>query len=208
MASDDNSASQWTQRELLFGWCQRHLQSAARWPRPVRVTILCVPNCRPRPRSWAGVCSITTLAFDAGDPAATAADDGAIATDKSPLLPGGTATLANYTSYSRGINGLLIDVMHLQQTPTVADFSFRIGNDNNPAAGAAGRRLAASRCVAERAWAVAIESRSFGSTGRSRTPGCKWSLRPAGRSGFRLPIRFTLGRPLWASRATRPVVPV
>ena len=71
--------------------------------------------------------------FDDNDPAGGAADDGAIATDKVALLPGSAATLANYTSYSRGINGLTVDVAHLRTAPTAADFSFRIGNDDNPA---------------------------------------------------------------------------
>src|SRR5580698_7642731 len=44
-------------------------------------------------------------AFDGNSTAANAADDAAIATDKTPLLPGQTAGFANYTSYSRGING-------------------------------------------------------------------------------------------------------
>ncbi|MCK4275430.1 MAG: hypothetical protein KAX78_02885, partial [Phycisphaerae bacterium] len=42
-------------------------------------------------------------ALDGLDPAANAADDGAIATDKTALLGGSTAAFANYTSYSRGI---------------------------------------------------------------------------------------------------------
>ena len=48
--------------------------------------------------------------FDGNNAAANAADDAAIATDKQALLPGGTATFANYTSYSRGINGIMVDV--------------------------------------------------------------------------------------------------
>ena len=39
---------------------------------------------------------------------------------------------ANYTSYSRGINGLIIDVLNLWGTPTVDDFLLRTGNDNAP----------------------------------------------------------------------------
>ncbi len=42
-----------------------------------------------------------------------ASDSNAIATDKQALLPGGTATLANYTSYSRGINGIIVDIQNL-----------------------------------------------------------------------------------------------
>ena len=45
--------------------------------------------------------------FDGGSTGA--ADDAAIATDKQALLPGAGATFANYTSYSRGINGVMID---------------------------------------------------------------------------------------------------
>jgi len=59
-------------------------------------------------------------------------DDESIATDKQALLPGQTATFDNYTSYSRGINGLMIDIDDLEGTPTVADFQFKVGNDNAP----------------------------------------------------------------------------
>lgn len=71
--------------------------------------------------------------FDGNNSAAGAADDVAIATDKQALLPGATATFANYTSYSKGINGLMIDIADLKDNPTLADFNFRIGNDNYPA---------------------------------------------------------------------------
>jgi hypothetical protein len=66
-------------------------------------------------------------AFDAFDPAPTAADDAAIAHDKRPLLPGATATPANFTNYSRGLNGLLIDVAGLWGDVTVDDFVFKTG---------------------------------------------------------------------------------
>ena len=42
-----------------------------------------------------------------------ASDDNAIATDKQALLPGQTATFANYTSYSQGINGIMVDIAGL-----------------------------------------------------------------------------------------------
>ena len=48
-------------------------------------------------------------AFDGNDTAANADDDNAIATDKVALLPGQTATFANYTSFDEGINGIIID---------------------------------------------------------------------------------------------------
>src|SRR6202035_5219353 len=71
-------------------------------------------------------------AFDGNNPAMTAADDNAIAPDKQALLSGQRATFANYTSYSRGINGITIDIAGLAGVPTLDDFVFRQGNDNNP----------------------------------------------------------------------------
>ena len=76
-------------------------------------------------------------AFDGNDATAGADDDAAVATDKSALLPGQTATFANYTSYSRGINGIMVDIANLPGTPTAADFTFKVGNDNNPSGWAA-----------------------------------------------------------------------
>ena len=59
-------------------------------------------------------------------------DDNAIATDKEPLFTGQTATFANYTSYSRGINGVMIDIARLAGTPTTSDFEFYVGNNGQP----------------------------------------------------------------------------
>ncbi len=73
-------------------------------------------------------------AFDGHDPAANTRDDAAIASDKVALLPGQTATFANYTSYSRGINGIMVDVAHPAWTIGAGDFVFKVGNDNNPTA--------------------------------------------------------------------------
>lgn len=67
--------------------------------------------------------------FDGNDPTLGPSDDAAIATDKSALLPGNTATFANYTSYNKGINGIMIDIQSLQTTPTLAGFSFLVGNN-------------------------------------------------------------------------------
>ncbi|NQU26492.1 MAG: hypothetical protein HQ567_34835, partial [Candidatus Nealsonbacteria bacterium] len=71
-------------------------------------------------------------AFD--DPDLAATDDDAIAPDKEALLPGKVATFENYTSYSRGINGVFVDIAGLPggATPTADDFEFRIGNDDAP----------------------------------------------------------------------------
>jgi len=71
--------------------------------------------------------------FDGLNGSSNLTDDNAIATDKTALLPGGTASFANVTSYSSGINGIMIDVANLVNVPGVGDFTFRVGNDNNPA---------------------------------------------------------------------------
>ncbi len=51
-----------------------------------------------------------------------------IDSSKQALLPGQTATFANVTNYSRGINGLVVDVSNLPATPTATDFQFAIWN--------------------------------------------------------------------------------
>jgi hypothetical protein len=88
-------------------------------------------------------------AFDGNSAAAGPADDAAIAPDKDPLLPGGTATFANYTSYSRGINGLMVDIGGLANPAaiTAADFGFKVGNSNTPGSWA---NLAAAPSVSVR----------------------------------------------------------
>jgi subtilisin family serine protease len=65
----------------------------------------------------------------------TVSDDGAIAPDKSALLPGQTATSANYTNYHLGINGLMVDVEGLTNPSAlgIADFEFRAGTTGDPA---------------------------------------------------------------------------
>jgi hypothetical protein len=73
-------------------------------------------------------------AFDGANGAANAQDDGAVAIDKAALLPGQAAAFANYTSYSRGINGVMVDVSGLLADLTAADFTFKVGNDADPGA--------------------------------------------------------------------------
>ena len=68
-------------------------------------------------------------AWDAGG------DDGAaIAPDKEPLLPGpeGVASFANYTSYWRGINGIMVDIEDPPETLTAEDFAFRVNQAAAP----------------------------------------------------------------------------
>lgn len=72
-------------------------------------------------------------AWDGFDAAANAMDDMAIAIDKAALLPGSTATFANYTSYSKGLNGIMVDIAGLPASPDIGDFLFKSGNDSTPA---------------------------------------------------------------------------
>ncbi|MDB5290176.1 MAG: hypothetical protein JWL69_1417 [Phycisphaerales bacterium] len=72
--------------------------------------------------------------FDGNTPAATTADFAALATDKQALLPGQTASFANYTSYSKGINGIMLDMAGLPAGGTLlaTDFSFHVGLGGSP----------------------------------------------------------------------------
>ncbi|NLF25972.1 MAG: hypothetical protein GX589_10000, partial [Deltaproteobacteria bacterium] len=56
-----------------------------------------------------------------------------IASDKQPLFSGSTATFDNYTSYSRGINSVLVDITGLPEGSAISasDFKFKVGNSNN-----------------------------------------------------------------------------
>ncbi|MEM7313776.1 MAG: choice-of-anchor B family protein, partial [Planctomycetota bacterium] len=81
--------------------------------------------------------------FDNSTAGPSADDDGAIvpspadATDptlgKTALLPGQAASFVNYTNYSRGINGIMIDVSNVADPDNVdaGDFQFRTGNSDD-----------------------------------------------------------------------------
>jgi hypothetical protein len=71
--------------------------------------------------------------WDNNNAAANVDDDLAIATDKVALLPGGRAAAVNYSNFTRGINGIMIDFTVLPGTPTLSDFEFRTGNSSTPA---------------------------------------------------------------------------
>ena len=79
-------------------------------------------------------------AFDGKDALANDQDDNAIATDKEALLPSSTentATFLNYSSYTKGINGVMIDIENLTENLgshelVDGDFQFHVGNNNDP----------------------------------------------------------------------------
>ena len=67
---------------------------------------------------------------DGRNGAANASDDAAVATGKAALLPGQAATFANITSYSRGLNGVMVDILGLPERGelTAADFVLATGD--------------------------------------------------------------------------------
>lgn len=75
-------------------------------------------------------------AWDGNNGLLTVSDDMAIATDKAALLPGQTATFANYTSYSLGLNGVMVDVSRMANPSALlaTDFELRVGNSADPSA--------------------------------------------------------------------------
>jgi hypothetical protein len=66
------------------------------------------------------------------DPANGGSDNAAIDTSKTALLPGQTATFANWTSYDKGINGVMVDIANLPANATLSanDFNFLEGNSS------------------------------------------------------------------------------
>jgi hypothetical protein len=69
----------------------------------------------------------------------TCNDDTAIDPTKAPQLPGGgVATITNYSSFTKGINGISIDVAHSAScaalTAVASNFTFTVGNVLNPVA--------------------------------------------------------------------------
>ena len=73
-------------------------------------------------------------AFDGRNAAATAQDDAAVAPDKVALRPGEAPDVRNVTSYTKGINGIMVDVAGLppDATPAADDFAFRRGRGGDP----------------------------------------------------------------------------
>ena len=70
--------------------------------------------------------------YDGRNPAANRGDDAAIAPDKRALRPGEAASFRNVTGYSRGINGVMVDVNTRLAFYDDLRFSFKVGNDDTP----------------------------------------------------------------------------
>jgi hypothetical protein len=97
-----------------------------------------VSTAAPVPQVLARRLFYNNSVYDGNDPAINAADDAAIATFKSPYFAGGgLATFTNMSTYSLGINGLMIDLANAPPSITAADFIFRVGDTNSPGTWAA-----------------------------------------------------------------------
>jgi hypothetical protein len=70
--------------------------------------------------------------WDGQNGSSNIADNLAVATDKQALLPGQTATFQNYTSYSNGTNGIIIDVKNFEGVISLDDFTLKVGNNSDP----------------------------------------------------------------------------
>ena len=72
--------------------------------------------------------------YDRGDSAISELDDDAIATDKSAYVyeDPNASTFANVSSYSKGINGIMLDISGPHGNITEFDFNFVVGNNNSP----------------------------------------------------------------------------
>jgi 3-phytase len=76
--------------------------------------------------------------FDGSDVGANAGDEGALAPTLAAYRPGDELAAAqSVSSYTRGINGLIIDVAGNHGPLSVSDFKFRVGNNNSPQSWAA-----------------------------------------------------------------------
>ncbi len=130
-ATDANGGGDSLHRAEIDAWGNTHLSFNDLPPTPGS-TLFVVPQ--PDARVVGRYIFYNSSAFDGGLPEANVQDDDAIAPDKEALRPGQTATFANYTSYDRGINGIMIDVDRIARGVTLEadDFRFRVGNDNDP----------------------------------------------------------------------------
>ncbi|MBI3837507.1 MAG: hypothetical protein HY288_06200 [Planctomycetia bacterium] len=71
--------------------------------------------------------------YDGNIAGVNSSDNSAIASDKLALLSGsGSAGFVNLTSYSRGIDGIVVDISGSHPDIMSGDFTFKVGNNNAP----------------------------------------------------------------------------
>jgi probable HAF family extracellular repeat protein len=98
------------------------------------VAVLGTPLGQPKAQVQGRHIFYNDSAFDGGNPAANSADDAAIPPDKQVLLPGAAMSQQNVTNYSRGVNGVMVDVLNLPADRSVGadDFEIKFGNNGTP----------------------------------------------------------------------------
>jgi hypothetical protein len=139
----------WGQDGSLYGVYARHFASTA--PPATTVTARRVYYNR------------SVFDGDATEPGP--ADDVAVPTNKVALLTGGTPSFLNVTSYTRGLNGVMIDLADLPGgVPLEAgDFAFRSGTTADPSTWSAGPEPAAitTRAIAPGRYRVTLMWRDY-----------------------------------------------
>ena len=137
--------------------------------------------------------------FDGNGAGLNDADDGAIAPDKTPYIAGsGIASMSNFSSYSRGINGVMIDIAGLPPAPnpailTLDDFVFRVGTSNDLTTWTSAPAPVESRSATPRPRPTSPGSRCAGRTTPLPTPGWKSRCSPTDRTGLAEPDVFYFG---------------
>jgi RHS repeat-associated protein len=142
LASPDDGVTWELGNFALFGSARGNYVLSLRGDATVTDLVGNAMNASPATGMWTVVASsvvgrhvfYNNSSLDGGSSELNTADDGAIATDKLALLPGQAASFANYTSYAKGLNGIMIDLTGIPGLLTTDDFEFRVGNDNNPGA--------------------------------------------------------------------------
>jgi ELWxxDGT repeat protein len=139
--------------------------------------------------------------FDRNDAAANAVDDNAIAMDKAALLPGTTGTFANVTSYTRGINGVMVDVRGLPNgTLSADDFQFRMRGPSGWTDAPAPSQLSVRRG----AGADGSDRISFTWPDNAvRNTWLEVTVKANARTGLTAPDVFSFGNLVGATQATR-----
>ncbi len=69
--------------------------------------------------------------FDGNGTGIDASDDGAVAQDKAAFNGIGTAPVSAFSSYSKGINGLMVDIVNAPATLSLSDFTFNVGTNGS-----------------------------------------------------------------------------
>jgi ELWxxDGT repeat protein len=110
----------------------------------------------------------------------------AVAPDKAPLRPGGTASAANVSGYDRGINQIELALPGvLPAGVTADDFEFRVGRGGDPAGWAAAPAPLSVEPVPWQPGADAARYRITWADGAIRNTWLRVTVKDSGRTGLR-----------------------